>query len=74
MGDTHRGIKMIQSKKAEFLKELKKLLKTYNVSIGFKVSDSSDTYGLSDERMVVTQSKDTWLTVDGWHLSYKDID
>ena len=65
---------MIQSKKAEFLKELKKLLKTYSVSIGFKVSDSSDTYGLSDERMVVTQSKDTWLTVDGWHLSYKDID
>lgn len=65
---------MIQPKKAEFLKELKKLLKTYNVSIGFKVSDSSDTCGLSDERMVITQSNDTWLTVDGWNLSYRDID
>ena len=70
----HFGHLAMKTKKAEFLKELKKLLKTYNVSIGFNVSYSSDTYGLSDERMVITQSNDTWLTVDGWHLSYKDID
>lgn len=65
--------------KDKFLIELKELMKKYNVSIGFSVSDCSDTYWLSYERIVVTHyNKDSfkeeeWLSVDGWGMDHTDI-
>jgi hypothetical protein len=68
------------SMKQEFLKEFKALLEKYNVGISFSVSDCSDTYGLSDEKLVVyhrepkTYHTETWLEVDGWALDKNDIE
>lgn len=65
--------------KEEFLKKLKDLLEEYNVVIGFEVNECSDTYGLSGERMVISQitkgafKEDVWLTIDGWGLDHTDI-
>lgn len=37
----------------EFLVELQKLLDKYKAMICFEVSECSDTYGLSEERMAI---------------------
>lgn len=42
----------------EFEEKLYALLKEYNASISFSVSDCSDTHGLYDEKMVVNIAKD----------------
>jgi hypothetical protein len=64
----------------EFLKELKALLKKYDVTIGFSVSECSDTHGLHDDKLVIEHKPDptkytfeTWLEVDGWWLHEDDI-
>ena len=65
--------------KESFQQELKALLEKYNVSIGFDVSECSDTYGLSGEKMVIyhnipnTCKTENWIEVDGWTLSKNDI-
>ena len=65
----------------EFLKELKALMKKYNVSIGFSVGDCSDTHGLYDERLVIDHrikegsfKEETWLEVNGWWMNSTDIE
>lgn len=40
--------------KVKFLTELAELLEKYEASIGFSVSDCSDTYGLYDEQMYIS--------------------
>lgn len=42
----------------QFRAELKALLEKYRVSISFSVSECSDTYGLSGEKMVISHRPD----------------
>lgn len=65
----------------KFRGELKDLLKKYNASINFSVSDCSDTYGLSGEKMVVSVRPDMKsfkeidiLEVRGWSIDAGDIE
>lgn len=65
----------------EFLRELKALMKKYDVSIGFSVGSCSDTHGLYDEMLVIDHrikegsfKEETWLTVDGWWMNSTDIE
>lgn len=52
-------------------KDLCELLMKYNVSIGFSCSDSSDTYGLYDDHIVIqdNDSRENILETDGWWLN-----
>lgn len=65
--------------RAEFLKEFRALLLKHNVLISFDVSPCSDTYGLYDERIVLTKRpehgfKDVeWLSVEGWSIDASDV-
>jgi hypothetical protein len=59
--------------KKEFLSELKALLKKYDVTIGFSVSECSDTYGLNDEKMIIYHKDENWLEVYGWGIDHTDI-
>jgi hypothetical protein len=65
--------------KGTFQQEFKALLEKYNVSIGFQVSECSDTYGLSGEKMIVyhtipnTYKTEDWIKVDGWDIGASDI-
>ena len=59
--------------KKEFLSELKALLKKYDVTIGFSVSECSDTYGLNDEKMIIYHKDKNWLEVYGWGIDHTDI-
>lgn len=66
--------------KKEFLKKLRALLDEYDVAICFSVSECSDTYGLSNEKLVFDHriSKDSfaeerWLEVNGWCCGATDI-
>ena len=65
----------------KFRCELKDLLAKYNASINFSVSDCSDTYGLSGEKMVVSIRPDKKsfkeidiLEVRGWSIAAGDIE
>ena len=59
--------------KEEFLKELKALLEKHNASIGFSVSEFSDTYGLYDEKMIVEIGNDIVAEVAGWWITAGDL-
>lgn len=65
--------------KESFRQEFKALLEKYNVTIGFQVSECSDTYGLSGEKMVVyhripnTFKAEDWIEVDGWGIDKNDL-
>ena len=65
--------------KESFQQEFKTLLEKYNVSIGFQVSECSDTYGLSGEKMIVyhtipnTFQTEDWIEVDGWSIDKLDL-
>lgn len=52
-------------------KDLCELLMKYNVSIGFSCSDSSGTYGLYDDHIVIqdNDSRENILETDGWWLN-----
>lgn len=70
-------------KNKEFLRELKALLEKYNGSIGFEVDSSSDTHGITGEKMTISMrevlqgnrypSDITILEVNGWNIDSKDI-
>ena len=69
------------SQKTEFLKELKNLLETYDVSICFNLSSCSDTTGLYDERITIDHRieknsfmEEEWLSVDGRCIGASDIE
>ena len=64
-----------------FKKELKLLLAKYNASIGFSVSEFSDTYGLYEEKIVVDftpqdqpRSYNPPITLaNGWEVMASDL-
>lgn len=58
----------------EFLNKLADLLKEYNANIRFACSESSDTSGLINDRIVVTMNDNKILdTFDDWYLSSTNI-
>ena len=57
----------------EFKKELKILLKKYNASIDFSVSDCSDTYGLHDENIGANIDGVAVKLIDGWSIEQSDL-
>lgn len=59
--------------KESFKKEFKALLEKYDVTIGFQVSECSDTYGLHGEKIVVYHGNEDWIEVDGWNIDKTDI-
>ena len=66
------------SDKESFKKELKTLLKKYNVSIWADYGGGSDTHGIYDEAMIIStlqsHNKASWeIRVDGWDLSAGDL-
>jgi len=67
---------MTEQEIKEFRAELKALLEKYRVSINFSVSDCSDTYGLSGEKMVISHRPHTKsfrevdiIEINGWCIS-----
>lgn len=60
-----------------FKRELKNLLKKYNATIGFSVSDCSDTYGLYDEKIICSlrdfNNENEITLVNGWVLDKSDL-
>jgi hypothetical protein len=59
----------------ELKKELKSLLKKYDVMIGFTCSDSSDTYGIYGEGIVIQERKtgNILFKEDKWAISEIDL-
>jgi len=54
--------------------ELAALLKKYNAYIYFTCSDSSDTYGLYNDHLVIaTNSEETIFESDGWTITERDL-
>ena len=43
----------MNNKQKEFIKELKNLLSKYKAEIGWKCDDSTDFYGIIDDRMYI---------------------
>lgn len=65
----------LMTQKNEFLTKLKDLLKEYDVSIGFSVSDCSDTYGLSEECLKIEHGNlEEWASINGWWMDYSDLE
>lgn len=60
---------MDNATKKQLKADLSALLTKYNVTICFTCSDSSDTHGLRDDRIVIRDAQDK-IVVDtnGWHL------
>lgn len=56
-----------------FKKELKELLKKYNVGIGFSCGEGSDTHGLYDERMVIDIDNKEIIICNGWGFGQEDL-
>lgn len=58
----------------DFCRELRDLLRKYEADIGFAPDDCSDLYGVTGEKIVVTNQKgETLLSVDGYWLTEHDI-
>lgn len=65
----------ITEKEAEFLSELKALLKRYDASIGFSCADCSDTYGLYEEKIVACVGTGQDLSIaSGWSCFAEDVE
>lgn len=59
-------------KRNEFLTKLANLLDEYNADIGFICSESSDTSGLYDDRIIISERKTEKVILDTfneWYLS-----
>lgn len=61
-----------------FKKELKALLEKYNAYIHFSVSDTSDTYSLYDEELLVTfntqdNKRISHQLAEGWTVTKSDL-
>lgn len=72
----------MQTKQIEFKVELKALLKKYNASIGFTCDASSDTYGITGEKLVadLRDDADSGRSIQvelsdgfGWWISAEDL-
>ena len=69
---------MDEKKKKEFLKKLHDLLKEYNVYLSFRADETSDLYGIYDEKTILVYDNGTWdgetiFETDGWGLSASDL-
>jgi len=63
----------MNDKVKNFKKELKELMNKYNVSIGFTCDDSSDTYGLFDDHIVIEMDNEVVIESDGWWLNKNEF-
>jgi hypothetical protein len=61
------------SKQSDFIRELRELMQKYNASVNFYVHPGSDTYGLSDETMIVMVDDKIAAEVDGWGFDHHDL-
>lgn len=57
----------------QFKKELKELLKKYNAVIRFSCSDSSDTHGLYEEKIIARVNNEEITLADGWGVNSRDL-
>jgi hypothetical protein len=68
---------MEAEKVTEFKGKLAALLKEYNVSISFDVSDASDTHGIFGEKICLYEGDYGWgdpfHTVSGWGMEWSDL-
>ena len=64
------------NEKQQFLAEFKALLEKYDVAISAVVSEYSDTHGISGQKMEIygRETSETWLSVDGWEINFRDIE
>lgn len=63
---------MNKEKRIEFLTKLANLLDEYNADIEFTCSEGSDTSGLYDDRIIISERKTEKLILDTfneWYLS-----
>jgi hypothetical protein len=58
----------------EFLTKLASLLKEYDMTIGFEVGEHSDTYGLYDECMSISNKYGIIIKVGGYEIEYSDLE
>lgn len=67
---------MNESTRKQMLSELKALLEKYNFDIGFTCSECSDTHGLSDDHLIITDNATNERVVDfgGWWITSGSID
>lgn len=68
---------MDSNKRNEFLIKLATLLEEYNASISFACSENSDTSGLYNSRIIITERKEYEIildTEDSWYLSSNIIE
>ena len=61
------------NKSEKFKEELKTLLLKYNASIDFCVGDGSDTYGLFDEKIILSIEDTEVYSVSGYGISAYDL-
>ena len=63
------------SNQKEFKSKLKSLLKEYNMRIQFDCDASSDTHGLTGERIVIIDNTDQDEVLEswGWSMTERDI-
>ncbi len=59
--------------KDEFLRKLRYLLAEYHASISFECDDSSDTHGITGEKIVININKKPVFKVGGWWLDPRDM-
>ena len=64
----------MKNKVNEFKKELKELLRKYEMSINVGYDDGSDTYGMSGEHMTCEDNKgNEYLICEDWYMEASDI-
>ena len=65
---------LTDEQKRTFLSELKALLTKYDVSIGWELGDGSDTHGIYDEKVVISDKDgEPIYTANGYSLDTSDI-
>ena len=64
----------MSANKEDFKKELKELLSKYNAVISFTCGDSSDTYGLYDDHLIIEIGQETIFESDNWYIGSNSID
>ena len=67
---------MEEYKITEFKAKLKALLEEYDVSIGFSCGESSDPYGLYEDRIVIQTNKSPEKNIyesGSWWILAKDL-
>jgi hypothetical protein len=63
-----------EARKQAFLLDLRRLMKDYQVTIGFNCSPCSDTHGISEGRIEVCLGKEVVLAVHNWWMDFNDLE